>query len=143
MSHCYNSIVIKAPINEVWHSIKDFHNMDWAEGVVTSIEKVGDKSGCEVGAKRIINNSFSETLISYDENEYSFSYTIDDGPGPVAKDLVSDYIGSVLLREITMTNSTFVEWKSVYNSADNESVAEFCNPIYIALLTAMAKYFEK
>ena len=64
MPKCYQSRVIDAPIEKVWSAIKDFHDLSWATNVVTSVEKVGEVKGSEVGAKRILNEAFHETLIS-------------------------------------------------------------------------------
>ncbi len=43
MGNCYNKVEIEAPINKVWELVKDFHDMSWAPGVITSLEIVGDK----------------------------------------------------------------------------------------------------
>ena len=134
---CYNSTVINSPIEKVWNSIRNFHELPWGEPVVTSVEAVGDIAGDTVGAKRILNGAFHETLTALDDSNHSFTYTIDDGPGPVAQQSVSNYIGSVRLLPITDNDSTFIEWSSAYDSGDPQAVADFCNPIYIALLAAM------
>ncbi len=141
MGACYNSAVINAPIDQVWSGIKDFHNLDWAAGVVEKCDKVGDKSGDQLGAQRILNDAFHETLLSIDDLDHSFSYSIDDGPGPVAADAVSNFIAYVRLFTITENNTTFIEWRAKYESADNAAVGELCNPIYQALLSAMQKHF--
>jgi len=44
---------------------------------------------------------------------------------------------------ITETDTSFVEWQSSYESADESAVGEFCNPIYAALLGALKKSFSK
>ena len=90
MGNCYNKVEIEAPINKVWELVKDFHNMSWAPGVITSLEVVGDKKGNEVGAKRILNEAFHETLTKLDHENTTFSYSIYDGPGPVAKNAVTN-----------------------------------------------------
>ena len=40
---CFNSIVINAPIDEVWAKMKDFHDFSWAPNVITKCEAVGKK----------------------------------------------------------------------------------------------------
>ena len=62
---CYNSIVINKPADEVWKAFKDFHDLSWAKNVITKVDKVGGKSLNEIGAKRILNDAFHETLLSY------------------------------------------------------------------------------
>ena len=138
MGKCYNSIVVNAPIDKVWDAIKDFHDGTWAKGVLETVEKIGDIDGTAVGAKRVLNGAFHETLQSISNEDFSFTYSIDDGPGPVARDAVNDYIGSVQLSSVTANNTTFVEWSSTYQSADDSAVGELCNPIYHAVLGALA-----
>ena len=135
MGKCYNKIEIKAPVNKVWDTIKDFHDLSWAPDVVPSVGKVGDKNGNEIGAKRILNGVFHETLTELDPGSFSFAYSIDDGPGPVAKDAVSNYTGRV---KVTASDAgCMVEWSSTFESENENEVADFCNPIYMALLNAL------
>lgn len=136
---CFNSIVINAPIEKVWEKIKDFHDFSWAPNVVTKCEAIGNKSGTEVGAKRILNDVFHETLVGFNEEEHRFQYSIDDGPSPVSKDNVKNYIADVHLIPITNSNTTFIEWASSWESASNsEETTSFCNPIYAAILNDLA-----
>ena len=60
---CYNSIVINTPADEVWDVLKNFHDLSWSKNVVSNVEIVGDKSADEIGAKRILNAAFHETLL--------------------------------------------------------------------------------
>lgn len=142
MGKCYNTVVVKAPHKTVWETIRNFHDLSWASGVVTKTDVVGDLKGNQIGAKRILNGVFHETLLSLDDKEHTFSYSIDDGPGPVAKNAVKDYIGSVHVLPITESKTTFVEWQSTYDSPDNQAVGELCNPIFQALLKALKKHFS-
>lgn len=141
MGKCLNTTVIGAPADEVWRGIRDFHELGWAAGVVTKCDVVGDVKGETVGAKRVLNDAFHETLLSLDDGERTLTYAITDGPGPVAKDAVKNYIGKVRVCPVTDTNEAFVEWTSSYESADPGAVGELCNPIYQALLGAMKKHF--
>ncbi len=141
MGRCYNSIVIDAPCEKVWETICNFHDLAWAAGVITSVEAVGDHKGDEIGAKRILNDAFHETLLTLDGGGRTFSYSIDDGPEPLAKGTFTNYVGSVRVLPVTENGTTFVEWQSTYESADDSAIADFCNPIYVALLGAMKKHF--
>ncbi len=137
---CFNSIVIDAPVGKVWETIKDFHDFSWAPNVITKCEAVGDKSGTEVGAKRIINEGIYETLVGFDENEYRFQYSIDDGPSPISKNDLKNYLADVRLVPVTNENKTFVEWRSSWeNLTDSDEATAFCNPIYAAVLEDLAK----
>ena len=135
MGKCYQKIEIEVPINKVWDTISDFHDLSWAPNVVASVTKIGVRDGNEIGAGRILNDVFHETLTVLDPRNFTFSYSIDDGPGPVASDAVSDYTGTV---KLTATDSgCLVEWSSVFESQSENEVADFCNPIYMALLNSL------
>ena len=115
--------------------------MSWAAGVVTSAEKVGELQGDQIGAKRILNEAFHETLIALDDRGHSFAYQIEDGPGAVSKDAVKNYIGRARIFPITENDTTFIEWESTYDSTDDGAIGDLCNPIYHALLDALQKHF--
>ena len=142
MGKCYHSATVNAPCETVWRRIRNFHDLSWAAGVVTSCIAVGDLKGDQIGAQRVLNDVFHETLLSLDDEHSTFSYSIDDGPGPVSEEAVSNYIGRVRVSEITENNTTFVEWQSSYDATDNRAVGELCNPIYQALLKALKEHLS-
>ena len=142
MGSCYNSIVVEAPIDTVWSTVRDFHDLSWAKGVATKVDVVGDVKGDQAGAKRIINDAFHETLLEVNADTHTVRYIIDDGPGAVAKDQVKNYIGTLKLFTVTADGTTFVEWTSSYDSADPDAVGELCNPVYQALLQALKSHVE-
>jgi carbon monoxide dehydrogenase subunit G len=141
MGKCFHTTTVKAPIDQVWSALANFHNLDWAAGVIESLEPIGDKGQSEVGAQRKLNGVISETLRSLDADNHSLTYTIDDGPGPIAKDAVTNYTGAVKLVPLTTGGGTFIEWTSSYESTDEGAVGEFCNPIYEALLGKLQEHF--
>jgi len=137
----YNTRVITAPVDEVWKALRNFHDLSWAKGVIDDLEVVGEQGPDQVGAKRVLNGVFHETLLGLDDEGHEVRYSIDDGPGVMAKDKVRGYRGRVQVRPVTDRNHTFVEWSSTWqNSA--EGVQEFCDPIYKALLDTLAKRFS-
>lgn len=142
MGQTYQSIVIDAPIEKVWTTIRNFHDLSWAPNVITGVEVIGSRSGNEAGAGRVLNDAFRETLREMDEDTHSFAYSIDDGPSPVSKDEVSHYVGRVSLRPVTEGGGTFVEWSSEWERND-KTASEFCHGIYIALLADMKKSLER
>ncbi len=141
MGQTYQSVVINAPATKVWNRIRGFHDMGWAPNVVSSVDAVGDKQGNEVGAGRVLNNAFRETLREFDDQSRTFAYSIDDGPSPVSKDDVSNYRGWVSVRPVTEGGGAFVEWTSAWEGND-KAAAEFCHGIYVALLLDMKKTLE-
>ena len=139
---CYNSAVINASSDKVFSLLKNFHDLSWSKNVVSKVDKIGDKRHYEVGAKRILNDAFHETLRSINNDKKTFTYSIDDGPGPVSKDNVSGYIGEVSVIPITEDDSSVVVWTSKWASDKDGGVADFCNPIYHALLQDLKNHFR-
>ncbi len=139
MPQCYQSIIVNAPTADVWDTIKDFHDMSWASHVIEKCEAKGDLKGTMVGAKRILNDAFHETLLECNEAEHRIRYSIDDGSSPVSADEVKNYVGQIQLKPVTLTGDTFVEWGSVWVSTSDEAV-DFCHQIYVALLKTLAKH---
>jgi hypothetical protein len=133
--------VIDAPAGDVWAVLRNFHDLGWAPEVVTKVEAVGGREADQIGARRILNDAFHETLLSLDDRGRTLSYSIDDGPGPVSKEAVRNYVGRVSARPVTLDGRTFVEWESTYDSPDDASVGDLCNPIYQALLRALQAHF--
>lgn len=138
---CYNSVVVNAPSEKVFNLLKNFHDLSWSKNVVTKVDVIGDKAHDKVGAKRILNDAFHETLQSVDSDAMTFTYSIDDGPGPVSKDSVSGYLGKVSVIPVTENDSSVVVWSSKWASSKEGGVADFCNPIYHALLQDLKSHF--
>jgi hypothetical protein len=136
------SVVVDAPIADVWSRFSDFHDFSWAPNVMTQVDKVGSIDGGSPGAKRILNNAFHETLIEINNDEYSVKYSIDDGPSPVSKEEVDNYVGVVRLSPAEDGSGTLVEWSSSWDSNVDDAV-EFCHGIYVALLGELAKSFDQ
>jgi hypothetical protein len=136
------SIVVDAPIEDVWSRFINFHDLSWAPNVISNVEKVGDVDGGMPGAKRILNNAFHETLIEINSDEYFLKYSIDDGPSPVSKAEVDNYVGIVTLGPSAKGDGTLVAWSSSWESSADDAVA-FCHGIYVALLEELANSFNK
>lgn len=142
MGKTYQSVVINAPAERVWTTIRNFHDLSWAPNVVTRVDVVGDQKADEVGAQRVLNEAFQETLRELRDDDRSFAYSIDDGPSPVSKGDISNYVGRVQVRPVTEGDGTFVEWSSTWERND-QAASEFCHGIYVALLADMKKSLER
>lgn len=140
MGTTFQEIEIAAPADKVWQTIRNFQDASWAPNVVTKLEAVGDKAGDEPGAGRILNGVFHETLQTIDDEAKIFTYSIDDGPPPLSKDEMSNYIGRVVV-ESSPNGGTRVEWTSSWEQNDGP-IQEFCHGIYVALLADMKKSLE-
>lgn len=138
---CYNTCVVPAPVDQVWNSLRDFHNFTWAGSVIEKVTIVGKCASDQIGAKRILNDAFHETLLALDDQSRDLKYSIDNGPGPLSQDKVRGYIGHIRVFPITDRNHTFVEWSSSWQDSQG-GVREFCDPIYHALLAALIQHFS-
>lgn len=141
MGNTHQTIEIEASPDKVWETIRDFHDLSWAPNVITSVDSVGEKSGDEVGASRVLNGVFQETLLTLEEETRTFTYSIDDGPSPVSKDDVKNYVGRVTVQQADEGDGTLVEWSSSWQD-NNEAASEFCQGIYVAFLQDMKKSLE-
>lgn len=137
MPQCYQSIIVNAPINYVWDAIKNFYDMSWAKNFIETCEAVGNRSGSEAGAQRVLNEVFYETLLECNELEHRIRYTIDDGPPPVSANEIKNYTVQIVLKPITLNSATFVEWSSAWE-ANTEEARDFCQFVYVVLLKALA-----
>ncbi len=135
------SKVVNAPPADVWRKLRNFHDLSWAPNVITSVDKVGGLEGSAVGAKRVLNKAFHETLVEISEASHSLKYSIDDGPSPVSKEEVSNYYGFIKLSPAKDGSETLVEWTSEWDAKVDDAVA-FCHGIYVALLDELAKSFK-
>ena len=139
MGKTQQSTTINRSPADVWAKVRDFHDMSWCPNVITDLKKVGDKSGLEVGAKRLLNDAFHETMHELDDEGMKIRYSIDDGPPPISKDDVSNYFGVLTLT--AEGDGTRVDWNSSWEG-DNEESHEFCHQIYLALLADMKASLE-
>lgn len=136
MGSTYQSIRIEAPVEKVWETVRNFHDFSWAPKVIETCEPVGELKGTQIGARRVLNNVFQETLLELSDISKTVRYSIDDGPSPISKGEVSNYVGTLRVHPITDEDSTFVEWSSAW-VGNSEKAAEFCRGVYVALLGSL------
>jgi len=141
MGKTYQSIVINAPVEKVWEKLSNFHDMSWASGVINKCEPVGKLKSNQIGAQRLLNNAFHETLLGTNQVDRTIQYSIDDGPSPVSKNDVQEYIGAIRISPVTEDHATFVEWASSWRGND-AAATDFRHNIYVALLAALKKSFS-
>ena len=129
------SIVVNKPLESVWQSIRNFHDLSWSQNVVASCEAVGDISGTEPGAKRVLNGAIHETLMELNDADHIIRYTITEGPSPISSGEVSNYLAVMTLT--AQGDDTVVTWAASWD-ANDDSAMEFCQGVYVALLNDMA-----
>lgn len=138
MGTTYHSAVIETPVDRVWHAIRDFHDVSWAPGVLTKCVVVGDKKGDQIGARRLLNDQFHETLLALDDVDRAMRYQIDDGPSPVSRREIHDFVARLRCLPVTATGHTFLELSASWEGS-GEPVSRFAGPIYEAILAAARK----
>lgn len=131
--------VIHADIQQIWDRIHDFYHLHWAKNVIETVDVITDISGNLPGAKRLVNGAFTETLLSMDAENHQFQYSVDDGPSPVSREDIQNYIATVKL-SANSDNETEVFWGATWE-ANNEDAVIFCHTIYEALLNELALSF--
>jgi len=136
----YTSAVVDAPADRVWATLRRFHDMSWAPITVESCEARGERGETQIGAQRVLNGVFVETLLALDDVQRTLRYSIDEGPDAVASDNVTGYVGTVQVWPVTETNASFVVWQSSWESSGGR-VAAFCRPIYRTLLAELKRHF--
>jgi len=129
--------IVPAPPAVVWKRLRNFHDLSWAPNVITRVDAPGETPGDQVGAQRVLNGVFHETLHVLDDENHRMEYSIDEGPPPVSSADVANYRGVVQVREAGDDGGALVEWSSSWDSSSEEAV-EFCGGIYTALLDELA-----
>ena len=140
MLKVYNSIIVPAPIEQVWSRIRNFHDFSWAPSLITSCEKVGEGDGFTAGAKRLLNGVFLDTLIAHSSREKRMMYSLNEGPSPVSSKEIRNYTGDLHLLPVTVNDTTFAEWSGSWES-DTTDAVEYMNAIYRSLLGDLAAEF--
>jgi mxaD protein len=115
---------IKAPIDKVWATIKDFDGLDkWHPGFAKD-EIVKGKNNA-VGAVRSLTikdgPTFTEELLAFNEKHHSYKYRIIESPLPI-----TDYESTISLKK-GANGATVVTWSGHFkrkNPADNPPEAE-------------------
>lgn len=118
------TVEIKAPLEKVWATVKDFDGLNkWHPGFASD-ERVSGSNG-KPGAVRKLTikdgPSFTERLLAFDEAHHSYRYMIVESPLPIAH-----YSSSISVRpgEAGMTR---VVWRGSFmrkNTSDNPPEAE-------------------
>jgi hypothetical protein len=140
----YNSIIVPAPIEQVWSRINDFHDFSWAPSLIASCEKIGSGGGSSVGVQRLLNGVFLDTLIAYSRIERRITYSMDEGPSPVSSREIRGYVGDLHLLPVTAASATFAEWTGTWDTwkGGGEAAVAYMNDVYRSLLVDLAAAFE-
>ena len=141
MGKCVHSAVINAPVDQVWQTLRNFHDLSWTKAI-ESLEVIGDAKSDQVGAKRCLNGAIHETLVALDDVDHELRYQITDGPSPISKDDLAFYYGTVTVLPVTDQNASYVSWITHFESKNDSVTQDFCDPFYIAFLSHLKAHFD-
>jgi hypothetical protein len=139
------SLVVDAPVDDVWACLGDFNGWPRFLPRLLSSELEGGAGAGPVGAVRVITlgdgTSIRERLVDYDASERTLAYEF-DGPHPFP---VRTYRGRVRLWPVTTTGQTFVTWTGTFDAeaADEARAAEMFSRTYAAFLRSLSEYLAR
>jgi len=140
--HVTETVEIKAPLDKVWATVKDFDGLTkWHPGFASD-ELISGSNG-KAGAMRKLTIKdgpvVTERLLAYDEAKHSFRYTITESPLPI-----THYTSTVSVRA-GGTGMTKVTWGGSFNPPEAESdagVTKLIKGVYRGGLDNLKKLLE-
>ena len=115
MPRVIRSIIMDAPVEDVWDVLRDFNGHDqWHPAVASSQIERGqpsDRVGCVRNFRLAGGENLREQLLTLSDMEMTFSYCLLDTPVPLF-----NYVAHVRLTPVTDTDSTFWEWESRFDT---------------------------
>jgi NADPH:quinone reductase len=116
------STVVDAPIDAVWHVLRDFNGHDRWHPIVaeSAIEdgRAADEIGCVRRFRLAEGGWLREQLLKLSDRDHTFTYCILEAPIPLY-----DYVATVRLKTITDANHTFWEWTSSFETPPGEEAS--------------------
>ncbi len=114
----FRSIVIDAPIADVWAAVRAFDGVvNWNPGVTAARMESGSPTA--VGSIRHLDIAdgtvFRETLLAHSDLEYFYSYDIVEGPLPC-----SNYLSTHRFIAITDGDKTLGIWQGEFDCAPED-----------------------
>jgi hypothetical protein len=139
----FRSVIIDAPIDDVWAAVRDFDGVvKWNPGVTAARMETGTATA--VGSVRhldIVDGTvFRETLLAHSDMDYSYSYDIIEGPLPCAS-----YISTNCFLPITDGDKTLGIWEGEFDcSAEAEESMENIvgDQIYLGGMRGLNEYLK-
>lgn len=140
MAHIYVSMVIEAPVEEVWSVARDFTG-NWHSSVIADSEIESGLPSDEVGCVRNFSladggGQLREQLVGLSDERHEFAYRILDSPLPV-----SEYLATARFTPITTSGQTFGEWWVDFRVApeDEQGTVELVRGVFEAGLSDLAR----
>lgn len=142
--HVFRSMILDAPIEDVWAVVRSFDGVvAWNPAVTKATLEAG--AATAVGSVRLLEiadgTAFRETLLAHSDLEHSYTYDIIESPLPV-----QGYISTHRFVPITHTGQTLSIWESRFEcqpdqAADMEAIVG--DGIYIGGMNGLAAYLKE
>jgi mxaD protein len=122
--HISETVEIKAPVDKVWETVRDFDSLNkWHPGFSSDQLVSGDKNTVGAVRKLTIKDgpSFTEKLLAFDAAHHSLRYKIIESPLPI-----TDYVSTISVRP-GPNNTSKVTWRGSCkrkNTSDNPPEGE-------------------
>ena len=119
MARVYISSVIPAPVEKVWHRIRDFNALPkWhpriRESRVENAEP-SDKVGCIRNFQLQSGDTIREQLLGLSDYDMFCTYSILESPMPL-----TNYIATIRLTKVSDGDLTFAEWSAEFDCEPEE-----------------------
>ena len=142
--HVSRSMIIDAPIDQVWRAVRAFDGVaSWNPGVTAATLENGAPTA--VGTIRSLQipdgTVFRETLLAHSDIEYFYTYDILDSPLPVM-----GYVSTHRFIPITHSNQTLSIWESHFDcdvDVANEMDRVVGDAIYIGGMTGLNQFLKE
>lgn len=142
MSKVYCSVVVDAPVEQVWDVLRDFNGMPAWHPMVSDSRIEEEQQAATIGCVRTVHltdgGHLRERLLALNDLDHSCTSAITDSHLPL-----SHYLAELRLRRVTADERTFVEWVGQYDVADTSEadVADAITTLYHTGLEALARTF--
>lgn len=131
------STTIYQPIEKVWDTISNFHDLSWCPNVVSNCVPMGEVSGNTTGAKRVVNDAFHERLRAHTSSTHMIGYIIENGPPPISSNDVH-----IQISLSQMTDDVTHVALNVSSSAENSDSNNFCTTTCISMFDDLRKTLQ-
>jgi uncharacterized protein YndB with AHSA1/START domain len=119
MARAYASIILRAPIGDVWRRVRDFNGLPtWAPAIARSKIEGGldaDVVGCVRSFHTKDGVHIRERLLILDDANWTFTYNFEKPAFPV-----KNYVATLRLYPVTHSGETFAEWTAHFDEAPGD-----------------------
>ncbi|MFE5585853.1 SRPBCC family protein [Kitasatospora sp. NPDC056531] len=136
------STVVEAPAERVWELVGDYHALgDWHPHLPPS--RLGNGlTGNAIGSVRVFELPdgvvLHETLLAYDEEARSYTYSFPDGTFHF-----DDYRATLRVTPVTELGASFVEWSVTFDiePEHRKESSDRVHGVFTSGLAALRKHF--